>query len=94
MDRASELRLYPYSSVRVRILPKTFFMKNIFLYFLILTNLFNVFAGTTSSFLQSDDLNKNTLTIYKSNRQAMNRNSTDTMCCMMDGDPWSVKQHH
>ena len=20
--------------------------------------------------------------------------STDTMCCITDGDPWSVKQHH
>ena len=59
MHRASELRLYYSSSVGVRILPpNTIFMKNIFLYFLFLTDLFNVLAGTTPTLLQSNDLEK------------------------------------
>ena len=57
MNRASVLGLYYSPSVGVRILPpSTFFMKNIFLYFLFLTNLFNVLAGTTLSLLQSHEL--------------------------------------
>ena len=27
-------------------------------------------------------------------RSSEDEESTDTACCMADGDPWSAKQHH